>query len=269
MKHRARLAVAVIILTGASFAVGQQIEQPWSKRFPEVARRVSGLDEKLASKDQQTRVEVLYHLYSAQARDSKNYPPFFRALLRDPSGQVRYEAVHRLWEHHVLLSRDELPASFEVPFFGPLEWQKADQLARLRKQAENPDAPGGWAIHTLGIVGDQEAAKLANALLDSPSVFTRFSAAVALVQLGKKKEGFSALHALLDAKDDVSGFYRYRAAECLYRFGHPAGVEQLIRIYEQGVRKGYVDGPQQVLEDVTGQRFNTAAQWRRWLENGS
>jgi HEAT repeat protein len=173
--------------------------------------------------------------------------------------------VHRLCEHTVFVDRQELPESFRVHLVGDFHWQDAGQLARVRRQAESPDADGGWAIHALGLVGDREAVPLARKLLGSPNIFTRFSAARALVQLGQTQEGINALHKLTDARDDVTGCYRYCSAEILYRLGHRDAIEVLIALMESNIRAGYIDGPLEILEDLTGQYFLTAAEWRRWL----
>ncbi|HYT88864.1 MAG TPA: hypothetical protein VEL76_09160 [Gemmataceae bacterium] len=260
------LTLALAFVPGVEPAGGQEKQRSWAKRFPEVAAHIRHLDQRLASADERVRLRVLSELTYFHPRDSRVYPPFLRALLSDPSPKLRWEAIHRLWEHHHFLDRKALPASFEVPLVGLLQWQAPKHLDRFRAVAKGGDATGGWAIHALGIVGDRETVALARAALQSPNVFTRFSAAVALVQLGERKEGIDALHKITDAADDQSWFYRYRAAEVLYRLGDRKAIEVLIQILEAGTRANYSDGPIEILEDLTGRYFLTAAEWRGWWQ---
>src|SRR5687768_10502782 len=100
-----------------STASGQELPgTKWSERFPDVARRIRRLDQRLASKEAAIRKRVLTELTYFQPRNSKVYPPFFRALLKDPSAEIRGEVVRHLWQHNVFLGRDELPESFHVHF---------------------------------------------------------------------------------------------------------------------------------------------------------
>src|SRR5262249_24233200 len=154
------------------------------------------------SNDFVVRQKVLTELTYFQPRDSKLYPPFLKALLKDPAPEIRRQAIEKLWEHNIFLSDQELPATFEVHFIGTFDRTKPGQVAKLRKAAESAEAPGGWAIHNLGIIGDKEAIPLARDLLISKNVFTRFSAAMALWQLGEKKTAVDALHKITDATDD-------------------------------------------------------------------
>lgn len=250
--------------TGAALAPVPPPKGTWSQRFPEVAGRIKHFDVRMTSPDSRVRMRVLTEVTYFRPRDSRLYPPFLRALLADADPEIRGEAVHRLWEHHHFLKKEELPKSFNVHLHGVFEWQDPKQVARLRAAARLKGAEGGWAIHALGIVGDKDSVPFARALLASDNVFTRFSAAVALVQLGERKDGLAALHKLTDAHDDVSGFYRYRAAECLVRLGERNAIEVLIGQLESGARAGYADGPLEVLEDLTGRYFSTAAEWRKW-----
>ena len=236
----------------------------WAERFPDIAARIPHLDQRLANPDPDIRKRVIVELTYFRPRDSRRYPPFFRALLYDPAPEIRWEAVHRLWEHHHFLSRSELPKTFRVPLLGPFQWEDHQEVKRFRASARSADAAGGWAIHALALVGDRDSIPLAQRLLASPNVFTRFQAAVALVQLGEEAEGREALQRVAAAPDDPTGFYRYRAAECLYRLGDTSAVKTLISLLKSGVRSGYADGPLEVLQDLTGQNFTTAQEWRTW-----
>jgi HEAT repeat protein len=256
---------ALVFCLAIDPVTGQQDKRHWSRRFPEVAARVRHLDKRLASTDESVRLGVLTELTYFQPRDSRVYPPFLRALLRDPSPKIRWEALHRLWEHQ-LLDRKEVPASFEAPLVGMVVGQDPKHLNRLRELAKTLDATGGWAIHILGILGDREAMPLARAALQSQNVFTRFSAAVALVRLGERQEGVDALHKITDAADDQTDFYRCRAAEVLYRLGDRKAALVLIQVLEKGMRAAYAYGPVELLEDLTGQYFTTAAEWRTWWQ---
>lgn len=250
----------LVVLTSAASAG----EQPLSERFPLIAQRVSHLDRRMAAQDPEIRKRVLTELTYFRPRDSKAYPPFFRALLKDPSSEVRGEAVERLWLHHAFLRPDELPDSFHVAFVGDFRWRDPADLERVRGLARQPGPTGGWAVHALGLAGDVEAIPLARAQLDSKNVFARHAAALALVQLGQRKEGIEALRRITDAElaEDVSGFYRYRAAEDLARLGERQGVDVLIDLLES--RPGYADGPREILEDLTGEYFLTVAEGRTW-----
>jgi HEAT repeat protein len=236
----------------------------WAERFPQLAQRITHLDKRLTSSNEHIRRRVLTTLVSGRPRDSRHYPAFFRALLDDPSPKVRGEAVRRLWEHNHFLERKDLPRSFHVPFVEVFDWQDAKDVARVRDMARFRGPDGGWAIHALGIIGDKDSLPLARNLLASDNVFTRFSAAMALVQLGERVDGMDALHKLTDAVDDHTGFYRYRAAEVLYRLGDKKAIETFFQLLESDIRANYVDGPLDILEDLTGEFFSTAAEWRLW-----
>src|SRR5262249_3809249 len=128
----------------------------WSQRFPEIAGRIPHFDQRMASNDFVVRQKVLTELTYFQPRDSKLYPPFLKALLKDPAPEIRRQAIEKLWEHNIFLSDQELPTTFEVHFIGTFDRTKPGQVAKLRKAAESAEAPGGWAIHNLGIIGDKE-----------------------------------------------------------------------------------------------------------------
>ena len=244
-------------------------EQPWSERFPALGERVSHLDQRLASPDAAVRIRVLSELTYFRPRDSKVYPPFLRALLEDPSPEVRGEALKLLREHHVFLGPDELPDSFHVHSVGEFRWRDPAELERVRDMAERVDrSEGGWAIFALGLVGDHEAIPLARAQLESRNVFVRHSAAVALVQLGQREEGMEALRLITVAEDDESGFYRYRAAEDLVRFGEWEAIHVLVDLMEWTDHLGNASGPREILEDLTGRYFPTAAAARAAVEEG-
>jgi HEAT repeat protein len=261
-----RLGVGCLILLGAATAPAE--EQRWSERFPAIAQRIPHLDLRLTAQDAAIRKRVLTDLTYIRPRDSTIYPPFLRALLKDPSSEVRGEAVKRLWEHHVFLGPEELPDSIDVPLVGGFRWRDPAELDRLRDLAGQRDAPsGGWAIYALGLAGDAKAIPLARALLESKNVFVRHSAAVALVQLRQTKDGIEALRRITDAEDDESGYYRYRAAEDLARLGERQAIDVLIDLIES-----YSDcssGPREIVEDLTGQYFLTAAEARAWRQKNS
>jgi HEAT repeat protein len=240
-------------------------EKTWSTRFPAIAQRIPNLDQRMAADDVEIRKRVLTMLTAYRPRDSAVYPPFLLALLKDASSEIRGSAMRMLWEHHVFLRPDELPESFHIHFVGDFRWQDPKELARVRAMARSLDAEGGWAIQALALVSDKEAIDLARALATSKNVFVRHSAAMALVQLGRKQEGIDLLHRITDAQDDETGYYRCRAAEDLSRLGERKAIEVLFDIMERKVRKDYMDDiPRDFLEDLTGRYFVTAAEGRAW-----
>jgi HEAT repeat protein len=242
-------------------------EKTWSMRFPAIAQRIPHLDRRLAAEDVEIRQRALTMLITGRPRDSAAYPPFLRALLKDPSSEIRGLAMHLLWEHQVFVPRDELPASFHVAahFIGEFRWQDPQQLERIRAMARTLDAEAGWAIRALALVHDKETLGLARAQVKSNNVFVRHCAAMALVQLGRKQEGIDLLHRITDAQDDETGYYRCRAAEDLFRLGERKAIEVLFDVMERKIRKDYMDDiPRDILEDLTGQYFLTAAEGRAW-----
>lgn len=226
-----------------------------------LAPRVPHFHERLNSPDEVVRRTLLTHLTYFRPRDSAHYPGYFRHLLKDPWPSLRWEAMHRLWEHGIPLSKEELPESFAAPYVGLVPREDA---AKLRALGAPGDPLAGWTIHVLGILGDRDAVPAARQLLDSTNVFVRLSAAAALVRLGEKADGVAALESLTTAPDDASGFYRYRSAEILVRLGRKEHLEVLIGMLERGVRNDYADGPIQILEDLTGEFHPTPAAWRAW-----
>lgn len=256
-----RLAIIGLMLLLANAAPAEP--QLWSERYPVVAQRIMHLDRRLAAEDAAIRKRVLTELTFFRPRDSKVYPPFLRALLKDPSSEVRGEAVKRLWEHQVFLMSEELPDSFDVPIVGEFRWREHADLARVRELAgAGHGGSSGWAIYALGLAGDTRAIPLARAMLDSPNIFDRHSAAMALVQLGQTNEGIAALRRITDASDDETGYYRARAAEDLARLGEQQGIDVLVALVEIGADRA--SGPRELLEDLTGQYFLTVAQARAW-----
>lgn len=270
--HIPSRGVACLLLVAAAplgivhRTTAQDGKASWAERFPVIAARVGHLDQRMKSPDERVRRRVLTQLTYFCPRDSKHFPPFLRALLDDPSPKLRWEAVHCLWEHNHFLERKELPASLEVPLVGEFAWQDPKHLERFRNTARTPEAVGGWAIHALGIVGDRDSIPLANNLLSSNNVFTRFSAAMALVQLGEKKAGIDALHKMTDAADDDTGFYRCRAAEVLVRLGDKKAITVLIQELAASKLADSSYSAAELLADLTGQYFTTAAEWRAWLK---
>ena len=240
----------------------------WSQQFPSLAARVRHFDVRMNSADDKVRLRVLTEITYFNNRDTKAYPPFLRQLLKDPSPEIRWQAVHRLWEHNHFLDLNELPESFDVPLLGHFNRLDPKQISQFRTIAKSTGPNGGWAIHTLGIIRDSDSIPLAEQLLSSSNIFTRFSAAVALVLLGEKQKGVEALKKITDAGDDQTGYYRYRAAEVLYRLGHREATETLISLVESNIRAGYADGPVTILEDLTGEFFATAKEWRAWWQAG-
>lgn len=265
-----RFAASYLVLVSAAAAPAGAQERTWSERFPALARRVPYLDRRLAADEVVIRKRVVTELTYFRPRDSKVYPPFLRALLKDPSPEIRGEAVERLWEHHVFLALGELPSSFHVHAVGEFRWKEPAEVARVRELARRRDEPaGGWATHALALVGDKGAVPLARAQLDSTNVFVRYSSALALVQLGHAKEGAAALHRITDAGDDETGYYRCRAAETLVRLGDGQALDVLIALMEGKGRESYADGPREILEDLTGQYFLTAAEARAWRKTNA
>lgn len=254
--------VGLVLLTISASSPAQ--EKPWSERFPVIAKRIPHLDKRLNAKDEAIRLRVLTLLTTVRPRDSKNHPPFLKAVLKDPSPKIRGQALRTLWDHDVTLAPKELPKSFDVPLVGDFHWQDPKWVARMRVLAKGPGPQGGWALYALALIGDKQSVATAKRQLKSDNVFVRFTAAIALIRLGEKKEGIDALHRITDARDDESGFYRYRAAETLFRAGDREAIQILFQMMERGVRSGYVDGPRDILEDLTGQYFLTAAEGRKW-----
>src|SRR3712207_3431768 len=109
-----RHAACCLVLLLGTVAAAQ--EKRWSERFPAVARRVPNLDRRLAAEDVEVRKRVLAVLGYTQMRNSKVYPPFFRALLDDKHAEIRGRAIEHLWEHGIFLHQEDLPASFDVHF---------------------------------------------------------------------------------------------------------------------------------------------------------
>ncbi|MSQ97598.1 MAG: HEAT repeat domain-containing protein [Gemmataceae bacterium] len=268
--HSLRTAHVLLLLAAgllvAPHAHVQDAKDSWAKKFPAIAVRIKHLDERMNSPEEYVRKRVLNELTSYQPRDSKHYPPFLRALLKDSSPALRWQAVHQLWEHNHFVDKKDLPAILDVPLMGEFAWQDPKHLERFRSAARSPDADGGWAIHALGIVGDKESIPLAKNLLSSKNVFTRFSAAMLLVQLGEVKEGVDALYKITDSNDEPTGFYRCRAAEVLVRLGHKKAIESLFQEVARGTLSNSTYSPLKFLEDLTGQYFSTAAEWRRWWQ---
>jgi HEAT repeat protein len=261
---RVTLLLPLAALLSATPAVAQPEKKSWSQKHPELAVRIGNLDKRMSSDDVHIRKRVLNALLSGRPRDSKQYPPFLRDMLRDPSPNLRGDAIEHLWEHNQFLDRKDLPATFHVHFVGVFDWNNAQELQRVRDMARSSGPDGGWAIHALGIVGDKESIATAKTLLASNNVFTRFSAAVALVQLGERQAGIDALHGVTDARDDAIDYYRLRAAEVLYRLGEKKAIETLFAVHESNKLREHLFGPLEILEDLTGQFFSTAAEWREW-----
>lgn len=236
----------------------------WSRRFPELARRVPGFDQRLGSADAETRLAVITELTCFHPRDSRRYPALLRALLADGSPKVRWEAAWRLREHGVFLTPAELPASMEIPLVGLYGPGDPASAAAVQEAAGEASPRGGWALCALAMAKDPYAAFAARALQDAPNPFVRFAAATALLELGRDEEAAGALAALVAAQDDPSGFYRMRAAETLVRAGRAEYLEPLLdaacaRNREQGSDDGL-----EILADLTGRRLPTAAEWRAW-----
>src|SRR5688572_17400976 len=99
--HRGAILVALALL--ASGEAPAQGEKLWSERFPEVAKLVRHVDRRMGA-DEGMRKRVITELTFGRPRDSKVYPPFLRALLDDPSAEIRGLAVDRLAEHQVDLN---------------------------------------------------------------------------------------------------------------------------------------------------------------------
>lgn len=266
--RKTALTAAALALSLAAVASGA--EQPWSERFPEIAGRVRHFDERMGSADENARFKVMRKLMYDEHRDSEHFPPFLRAALKDPSPNIRWYAAHHLQQHHIFLSEQELPESFLVPFAGLVKPGDPGSIERTRRMAGggNMGAGAGWAIKVLGLVKDQEARPLAKKLLESENVFTRFSAAMALLELGEecedKQAAIAELKAITKDKSDTSNFYRMRASEVLIRLGYREYFRTLIDAVNK--REGYGDSGINVLADLTGEYFATAAEWRVWWQ---
>ena len=70
-------------------------EGTWSERFPAVAQRVAHLDRRLSAEDAVIRKRVLTELTYFRPRDSKIYPPFLRALLKDRQAEPAHAPLFR------------------------------------------------------------------------------------------------------------------------------------------------------------------------------
>jgi len=218
------------------------------------------------------RLRVLTELPYFHNRDSKLYPPFLRALLRDASPKVRWEAAARLRKHHIFLDLKEVPDVVEVHPGKLLDLENPESMAWAWKStaAANRDSPGaGWAISALALFKDRDVPAAARGLLSSKNIFVRFSAAMALLELGEEAEAAAELEKIVDASaaEDASGFYRSRAAEVLVRLGRREHLGTLIQVTAERAGAGYADSGHAVLCDLTGRYFATAAEWQRWWQD--
>lgn len=245
---------------------GANQEPPWSQRFPGIALRIPHFDARMDCEEARVRLRVLTELTYFRRRDSKLYVPFLRALLRDASPDLTWEALARLGEHGITVERADLPAALEVPMVGRLVPTDPESVAAMRATAELGGVASGWALFALGLIGDEPSLSAARARVDDANVFVRFSAAMAFVRLGAADEGKRLLRGLTTAAtDDPTDAYRSLAAEQLFRLGATDALPVLIDCIR--AREEHADGPIEILEDLTGRYFPTEAEWRSWWTN--
>jgi HEAT repeat protein len=264
-----------VMLAALAAAAGLAGEPPaaadsWTRRFPEIAARIPHFEQRMACDSAAVRLRVLTALTYFHFRDSKLYPPFLKALVKDPAPNIRWEAIWKLREHNVFLPARELPDELAVPLAGRFRPRDQDSLAAFRRvvaEAADDDARAGWALCALAVAKDREALAPARKRLGSANVFVRFSAATALLEIGgepERDEAMAELEKLAAAQDDASGFYRMRAAEVLVRLGRARHLKTLIDAAAD--REAYADSGTDLLSDLTGVYFPTVAEYRKWYE---
>ncbi len=238
-----RIAAAALLVLATS----------WSADFPELACRVQHIDERLDSGDRDVRLSTVRKIVFSDARNSKLYPPFYKALLRDPDPEIAWIALSGLGDHDIAVAPSELPARIAVPLAGTFNVQSFKDRLGLRNLAiRGADAVNGWALRALMLIGDEQTATLAQPLTKSGNAFVRFTAGAALMRAGKPEMAKPVLQALVDKNEY---YYGVVAAELLARRGDRDVLQYLRSLVDARVPPGQTNSKEfvrDILADLTG-----------------
>lgn len=247
MRTSAAAFLAICTVTAAGYA------RDWSADFPELACRVPHFDERLNGDDRDVRLSAVRTAMMSERRNSKLFPPFFRALLRDPDPEIAWTALSGLGDYDLAIAPDERPARIEVPLAGRFDVRDFKDRLRLRGLAlRGSEALQGWALRALMLIGDEQTVALAEPLTKSDNAFVRFNAAAALLRNGKPELAIPVLQALVDQNEY---YYGVVAAELLARRGHRDALQSLRRVLDTRVPPGQgssKDLVRDILADLTG-----------------
>lgn len=257
----------------------------WEREFPELACRVSHLNDRMNDPDGQVRLGTIRTLLNGEARSSRLHPPFLRALLVDRDAAIAWFAVERLATYAIFLEQEDVPPEIEVPLVGRLDTRSDLDRQRLRQAVARKlveparehevgyGAEKGWALMALCLISDPEAISLAETVQDFPNVFVRYWAAIALTRQKENHQGLEILRAIANTGEL---FYAIAAVEALARRGDGTALPILLdyldttdssvaakrRPQTEPSRKQFV---LDVLADLNGVYLSTRDEWQNWF----
>lgn len=208
----------------------------WVAQFPEIACRLPHLNERLNSSNAQVRrgaVRSVLWGQPAYTADPDAKSRLARQFLVDPDPEIAWVALESLYNRKILVEPNALPQSVLIPLHGIISPRSERDLARLRSFAGSPpigppdprlvvgrEAERGWALKALAAFRDSAVPQLARALTESPNVFNRYTAAVALLESDRPR----ALGLLREITKTQESFYRWSAAAVLCREGEESAL---------------------------------------------
>ena len=173
-----------------------------SADFPSVAQRVAFFAERVNSGDAATRLRVMTEAGYFFIAPDREYQAFLKRMLRDGDPRVAGEAVRRSYDLFIPVEADELPRRF-TGYAGTDVIDLADRPAAVARLVEACGAKGhraGWAAYALGLLRDCSAIPALRKLTDDANVFTRYTAARALITMGEIDRGRRAMRAIIESQ---------------------------------------------------------------------
>lgn len=236
---------------------------PERPEFSDLAPRVHRFEQRLRSPHDAVRLRLLVELTHFRPRDARAFPPYFTHLLQDPAPVIRWEAARRL--AYQLGPAHELPrlSAWQVPMHGLVDGASESSVARLRARTiQGGGSRLAWGLEALGLLGDEPSGPLFETYLNAPAPKLRLRAALAAVRAGRKDRGMNALHDLAHgAPEQEAPLVPVLAAEALVRAGERDALGLLVRHARSYDWTSLAHGPEQLLEDLTGQFRDSPEQW--------
>ena len=256
--------------------------------FPSVAQRVAFFTERVNSTDAATRLRVMTEAGQFFIAPDREYRAFLKRMLRDGDPRVAGEALRRSYDLFIPVEPDELPRRF-TGFAGTDVIDLADRPAAVARLVEACAAKGhraGWAAYALGLLRDRSAIPALRKLTDDENVFTRCTAARALMAAGEVDAARQVLRGVAESQLALyrqgdgrgarpSPYYAALACRALMELGREdrnrglAGLVELMGRLESSDEvndRSSLHGLRVLLANVTGLWLGHHADARRYAE---
>lgn len=282
-------ALFALLLSNGLLLAGDSPYQGNAERFSALHQLIPFFADRLASKHDFVRYRLMAD--AGELLPMGEAEQLLREMARvDPDLATRQQALVRLVSRGYRIDSSEMPRKFSWPGWPVIDTEDEEQMRQIlrelrgeesqdsrddfpRTSIKRPGPQAGSAIQLLGLLGDRSDVARLRPLLDSENIFIRFSAAIALINLGGTRSGIEGLNRIAQAEPEPSNHvYVTNALLTLRRSGDKTAVYRYLDYLavleaddEHHARLHYTQG----LEEL-GQLFgiwrDDIESWRSWWE---